>query len=212
MMNKTDVVVIDTHVSIRQMLGMVLTRDGNYEVVGEAGTGFEALALCRRLNPQIVVLDLVLPEINGSEVLRELRGELRDTRFMVYSGTNNRALILEALRARPHGYVHKSDPLDTFCEALTAVSKGCCYLTPFATRLIDDNRGASEGNSLTTRERAVLQMIAEGRSSKEMASRLCVAPKTVEHYRANVMQKLGIHDVASLTRYAVGQGLVSVES
>lgn len=209
----TRVVVVDDHVSVRQMLSLVLTREGPYEVIGEAGTGFEALKMCRDLRPQLIVIDLVLRELNGVEVLMALRGELRDARFMVYSGTQNRGLIAEALRARPHGFVHKSDTLAVFCDALRAVSNGCCYFTPFATKLMDDERYLSrKASALTDRERAVLQMIAEGMSNKEMAVRICIAPKTVEHYRAQVMQKLNIHDVATLTRYAVRQGIVTVES
>lgn len=209
---KTRVVVIDDHVSIRQMLAVVLAREGPYEVVGEAGTGFEALKVCRILKPQLVVLDLVLPELNGVEVLRTLRGEMRDARFMVYSGTLSRSLIVEALQARPHGFVHKSDALATFCEALRAVAGGCSYFTPFATKLMDQDRYASPASAvLTDRERAVLQMIAEGMSNKEMASRFSIAPKTVEHHRAQVMHKLGMHDVATLTRYAVRLGLVTVD-
>ena len=133
-------------------------------------------------------------------------------RFMVYSGTLNRGLIVEALQARPHGFVHKSDRLPTFCEALRAVADGCSYFTPFATKLMDDERQVNTvAAHLTERERAVLQMIAEGMSNKEMASRFSIAPKTVEHHRAQVMQKLGLHSVATLTRYAVRQGLVSNE-
>jgi DNA-binding NarL/FixJ family response regulator len=209
---KTRVVVVDDHASIRQMLGIVLAREGPYEMVGEAGTGFEALKVCRRLKPNLVVLDLLLPEMNGVEVLRTLRGEMREVRFMVYSGTVNRGLIVEALQARPHGFVHKADPLPTFCEALRAVTGGCCYFTPFASKLMDDERQISTASlRLTDRERAILQMIAEGMSNKEMASRFSIAPKTVEHHRAQVMQKLGMHDVATLTRYAVRLGLVTAE-
>lgn len=209
---KNRVVVVDDHASIRQMLGIVLAREGPYEVVGEAGTGFEALKLCRKVKPQIVVLDLVLPELNGVEVLRALRSESRETRCVVYSGTLNRSLIVEALQARPHGFVHKSDALPTFCEALRAVTNGCSYFTPFATRFMDDDRQAgTPDRRLTDRERAVLQMIAEGMSNKEMASRFSIAPKTVEHHRAQVMLKLGMHDVATLTRYAVRLGLVPSE-
>jgi DNA-binding NarL/FixJ family response regulator len=209
---KNRVVVVDDHASIRQLLGLVISREGPFEMVSEAGNGFDALKECRRLQPQLVVLDLLLPELNGLEVLRTLRGELRDTRFMIYSGTLNRNLIVEALHARPHGFVHKTDRLDVFFEALRAVANGCCYFTPFATKLMDDDRQRSHASMrLTERERAVLQMIAEGLSNKEMASRFSIAPKTVEHHRAQVMQKLGIHNVANLTRYAVRLGLVTAE-
>lgn len=209
---KTRVVVIDDHASIRQMLAVVLAREGPYEVVGEAGTGFEALKVCRKHKPQLVVLDLVLPELNGVEVLRTLRAEMRDSRFMIYSGAVNRGLIVEALQARPHGFVHKSDALATFCDALRAVSNGCSYFTPFATKLMDEDRQTGAASpQLSQRERSVLQMIAEGMSNKQMADRFCLAPKTVEHYRAQLMQKLGMHDVATLTRCAVRMGLIEVE-
>ena len=209
---KTRVVVVDDHASIRQMLGIILAREGPYEMVGEAGTGFEALKVCRKLKPQLVVLDLILPELNGLEVLRAIRAEMRDVRCMVYSGTLNRSLIVEALQARPHGFVHKTDALGIFCEALRAVTGGCSYFTPFATKLMDDERHLHTAAAhLTDRERAVLQMIAEGMSNKEMAERFAIAPKTVEHHRAQVMQKLGMHDVATLTRYAVRMGLVAAE-
>ncbi len=120
---KTRVVVIDDHASIRQMLGIVLAREGPYEMVGEAGTGFEALKVCRRLKPQLVVLDLLLPEMNGVEVLRTLRGEMREARFWSIRGRSIARLIVEALQARPHGFVHKTDALPTFCEALRAVAR-----------------------------------------------------------------------------------------
>lgn len=209
---KTRVVIVDDHVSIRQMLAVILMKEGLYEVVGEAGTGFEALRVCRQQKPHLVVLDLLLPELNGVEVLGTLRAELRETRCMIYSGTLNRRLIGEALQARPHGFVHKEDTLATFREALRAVCAGGCFFTPLATRLMDEGPAqAAASERLTERERAILQMIAEGMSNKEMAERFCLAPKTVEHYRGQVMQKLGIHDVAGLTRYAVRLGLVTVE-
>jgi DNA-binding NarL/FixJ family response regulator len=209
---KNRVVVVDDHASIRQMVGRLLPGEGPYEMVGEARTGFEALKQCRKHRPQLVVLDLCLAELNGVEVLRTLRAELRETRFMVYSGTMNRHLIVEALRLRPHGFVHKTDEWQTFCEALRAVAGGCCYFTPFATKLMDDEReSGAEPTHLTDRERAVLQMIAEGMSNKEMASRFAIAAKTVEHHRAQVMHKLRIHNVATLTRYAVTRGLVPAE-
>jgi len=209
---KNRVVVVDDHASIRQMLGIVMAREGPYEMVGEAGTGFEALKVCRKLKPQLVILDLILPELNGLEVLRALRADMRDVRCLVYSGTQDRRLIVEAMQARPHGFVHKSDPWKIFREALRAVTDGCSYFTPFATKLMDDERHLHTAAAhLTDRERAILQMIAEGMSNKEMAERISIAPKTVEHHRAQVMQKLGMHDVATLTRYAVRMGLVPVE-
>ncbi len=210
---KTHVVVVDDHVSIRQMLGIVLAREGPYEMVGEAGTGFEALRICRLLKPELVILDLVLPEMNGAELLTMLREELRETRFLIYSGVVSPELMIEALQAKPHGFVHKTDDWAVFREALRAVAAGCCYYTPVATRLLNQPRTTSLVRvALSERERQVLQMIAEGMSNKEMAKRLGLSIKTIEHHRAHIMDKLGMHDVATLTRYALRLGLVPTEA
>ena len=210
---KTRVVTIDSHVSIRQMLGIMLSGEGPYEVVGEARTGFEALKVCAKARPRLVILDLALPEMNGLEVLRRLWAESREVRVLVYSGVENRELILETLRERPHGFVHKRDALATLREALRTVTAGGTFLTPFATDLLDSARGLEPARLvLTEREREVLQMVAEGMSNKEMADRLHLSAKTVEHHRAHLMEKLGLHDVARLTRYAVRHGLVPAEA
>ena len=210
---KTNVVLVDDYCSVRQMLAQVLEREGGYAVVGEAKTGFEALKVCARVRPRLVILDLALPEMNGLEVLRRLWAESRDVRVLVYSGVENRELTLAVLRERPHGFVHKRDSLATLREALRAVTAGGSFLTAFATELLDLSRGAGPaGPVLTERERAVLQMVAEGMSNKAMADRLGIAAKTVEHHRATLMEKLGLHDVARLTRYAVRLGVVPGEA
>ena len=210
---KTNVVLVDDHSSVRQMLALVLEREGGFAVVGEARTGFEALKVCARMKPRLVILDLALPELNGLEVLRRLRAESREVRVLVYTGAENRELILETLRERPHGFVHKRDALATLREALRTVTAGGSFLTPFATDLIDTARGVEPARTaLTERERAVLQMLAEGMSNKQMAGRLGIAAKTVEHHRATLMEKLDLHDVARLTRYALRMGMVPAEA
>lgn len=192
------------------MMEALLPGEGEYETVGQAGTGYEALQQCNRLKPHLVVLDLMLPELNGAGVIRALRTKAREVRTIVYSGTKQRGMVLEALRARPHGFVLKQDPFSTFQEALRAVSAGCSYLTAFATQVLDDaGEEAGSAAQLSQRERAVLQMVAEGSPNKAIGARLDISPKTVEHYRMAVMQKLRLHDVASLTRYAVREGMVA---
>lgn len=210
---KTNVVLVDDYCSVRQMVALLLEREGGYAVVGEARTGFEALKICAQVRPRLVILDLVLPELNGLEVLRRLWAQSREVRVLVYSGVESRELILETLRERPHGFVHKRDALATLREALRTVTAGGTFLTAFATELLDTARGVEPGRAvLTERERAVLQMVAEGMSNKEMADRMNLSAKTVEHHRAALMGKLDLHDVARLTRYAVRQGMVSVEA
>jgi DNA-binding NarL/FixJ family response regulator len=208
---KTPVVVVDDHLSIRQMLTRILEADGDYEIVGSAGSGLEGLKLCRKLRPRVVILDLMLPELSGVELLAKLREERHDCRLLVYSGTLNQSLVLSALRARPHGFVHKEDPLSTLIDAIRTVAQGGTYMTSFATQLaesVGDRESPLE--KLSGREREVLQLVAEGCSSKEIASRLNLSTKTVEHHRTSIMQKLGLHDIASLTRLAVREGLIRV--
>lgn len=210
---KKSVVLADDFASIRQMLEIVVIREGEFEVVGEARTGFEALKVCRDLRPDLVIMDLCLPELNGAEVLRRLHLDEPAPRVLIYSGALSRELTIRALQERPEGFVHKRDRLEMFVEALQAVSRGCCYMAPFAVELLASTRGR-DGNEalLTDKERAVLQMLAEGMANKEMAQRLFISPKTVEYHRAQLMRKLRLHDVAKLTRYAVREGLVKADS
>jgi DNA-binding NarL/FixJ family response regulator len=205
---KTRVLVVDDQISVRQMVAELIAREGGYHVVGEGTTGFEGVRLFRALGPEMVIAALALPEMDGAEMIRAMREERRAARILIYSGTRKADLIQAALAARPHGFVHKTDSLATLREGLAAVARGCSFFTPFATRLMDLPVRAVV---LTGRERTVLQMVAEGMSTKQVAGRLSIAPKTVEHYRTAVMQKLGLRDVASLTRYAVRCGLVEAE-
>ena len=205
---KKRVLIVDDHAAVRHMLAAVLTRETGYDVVGEAGTGLRALEMCGRLTPDVVVLDLVLPELCGLQVLRRLREDKARSRVLIFSGTANQALIVQALKCHPHGFVEKSDTLQTFWEALRAVAAGGIYLSPYASALLGDAR-SDDSLDLTRREQEILQLVAESRSSKEIAARLGIALKTVENHRAHLMAKLHLHDIAALTRYAVRNGLVS---
>lgn len=209
---KTRVVVVDDQISVREMVAMVLERDGLFAVAAEAASGIDGLRLLREHRPELLIAALALPEMSGPGMIHAIRNELPETRVLIYSGSRNRALILEGLEAGPHGFVHKTEPLSTLQQAFVAVANGSSFFCPFATRLLDETRrkGASDGR-LTPKERTVLQMVAEGMSTKQVAGRLSLSPKTVEHYRMQLMQKLGLRDVASLTRYAVRCGLVGVE-
>ena len=210
---KKRVVIIDDHTSVREMLAMLLARDGVYEVAGQADSGRAALTVCRKTRPDLVILDLMLPEMNGAEVLRFLRKNVPALRVLIYSGTSNRTLVLEALRCQPHGFVEKGDSFTTLRQALDAVSAGCTFFGSFATGMLRSLPVPAEREraALSSREREVLQMIAEGLSSKEISSRLSVAVRTVENHRANLMHKLHLHSVASLTRHAVREGIVTIE-
>lgn len=206
----TSVVVIDDHCSIRQMLERLLLMDGHYQVVGDTGSGLEGLDLCRRLKPDVAVIDLLIPGMSGVELLQSVRMEGLPTRVLIYSGSLNETLVANAIAARPDGFVHKEDALTSLFEALKTVAMGGSYRTPFVNRLAEQVPSArSLLGQLTVRERTILQLVAEGHSSREIGVRLGLSSKTVEHYRLTMMQKLGVHDVAGLTRLAVRDGLVS---
>jgi DNA-binding NarL/FixJ family response regulator len=209
---KTRVLLVDDQIAVREMVAMVLDREGSFATVAEAGTGVEGLKLFRKYRPDLVVTALALPEMNGPDLIREMRAENADQRVIVFTATKNRDLARQGIEAAPQGFIHKGEPLLTLRRALGAVSEGQGFFGPFATRLLGEMRGASREDSvLTPKQRIVLQMIAEGASTKQVATRLSLSPKTVEHYRTQVMQRLGLRDIASLTRYAVRSGLISAD-
>jgi len=207
---KTRVVLVDDHLSWRQMLAVSLAREGGYEIVGQAGNGLDALRICREVPHEVVILDLLLPELCGLEVLRRLRVESPRSRVLVFSSTVDRLRIVETLRLHPHGFITKNDHLETLYEALRAVAAGrtyfSCAVTPCAREAHEP-----ELTELTRREKEVLQLVAESRSSKQIAARLGLSVKTVENHRAHLMEKLDRHDVAALTRYAMRAGFVSAD-
>jgi len=210
-MNKR-IVVVDDHASIRDMLAWILMREKCYEVIGEAGSGIEAIKVCRACKPDLLILDLVLPCISGIEVLRRVRKEMPHVKVLIYSGTCNSALIREALWEGPHGYVEKLEGLAILRKAIATVAAGGNYYSADASQMLRGSMGAKPAETgLSPREREVLQLVAEGRSSKEISGLLNVATKTVENHRANLMQKLNMHDVASLVLYAARRGMVAVE-
>lgn len=209
---KTTVAIFDTFVSLRQMLAKILHLQADWQVLAETDSGLEAMKLLAQRNFDVVILDTALRESSGLEVLRHLRRHSPRTRTLVFTAQMNGDVVAEAMMERPHGYVFKHDSLEELLEALQAVKRGCRYFTPAVAELPDHaQRGKNPWNTLTTQERTVLQMVAEGASSKEAAVRLGITAKTVDHHRANVMQKLDLRDVTALTRYAMRRGLVAME-
>lgn len=201
------VVLVDDHASLREMLRLVLKLDGGYEIVGEASGGLEAMRVCRASRPDIVILDLALPELSGTHLVRLLMRESWDVRVVVYSGATDQQLMREAMAEGPHGFVRKEDSLPELRSALKAVAGGARHYSPWASRLLPQK--AEEAlKGLSAAERAVLHMVAEGIQTKEIAEALGATAKTVDHHRQHLRDKLGLHDVASLTRYAVRHRLV----
>jgi len=210
----SSVVIIEDQTAVREMVAQIVQSEPDFEVVAETGDGRVAYNLCIELKPDFVILDIMLPGLNGAEVLRRLTKHLNSTRVLVFSGFQNPALVRALLRAGAHGFVEKSAPLSEFKKGIQVVANGGSYFGPEVAQLLRDavanpsSNKASSIDILTAREREILQLIAESNSTKEVAAKLNISVKTAENHRTNLMKKLDRHDVASLTRYSIEQGLI----
>lgn len=207
------VVIIEDQTAIREMLAELVNAEPDLEVVAETGEGREGLELCLSKKPDLVILDIMLPGLNGAEVLRRFSKQLQQTRVLVFSGYQSPQLIRELLQAGAHGFVEKAAPLSELKKGIDIVAHGGSYFGPEVARLLRTalDKRATKGSGieiLTAREREILQLIAESYSTKEMAAKLEISAKTAENHRTNLMRKLDLHDVASLTRYAIQHGII----
>lgn len=208
------VLLADDQALVRSGLRSLLEAQPDIEVIGEAGDGWEVLREARARQPQVVLLDLSLQGMNGFEVARRIVQELPAVKILCVSKYSEGPLVAEALRAGISGYVLKSCSVDELLRALRAVVAGLKYVSPAVTsRLVEElgrTRGAeplSAFEVLTPREREVLQLLAEGLRTKQIASRLKLSVKTVGTYRERLLRKIGVDNLAGLTRYAIAQGL-----
>ena len=217
MKNPIRVLLADDHALVRAGLRKLLESLSGVAVVGEAGDGREALALVASKNPDLVLLDITMPGLNGLEAAERIAREHPATRVILLSMHASEEHVLRALRAGASGYLPKDAALGELELAINAVRKGETYLSPAVSRHVSDyvrrtGATAEPRESLTPRQREILQLIAEGQSTKRIAATLGVSVKTVETHRSQLMEKLDIHDVAGLVRYAIRIGLVSPDS
>jgi two-component system response regulator NreC len=176
-----------------------------------ASSGLEGIEAFRRFKPDLVITALALPGMTGVEMIHAMREEQQDVRVLIYSGTTNRDLIRAALDARPLGFVHKTEPLEMLRHGVTASARGCSFFSPCITQFRDESYSEEQApDPLTTKERIVLQLVAEGMSTKQIAEQLRLSARTVDHHRTQLMRKLDSRSVARLTLYAVRCGLVRV--
>jgi DNA-binding NarL/FixJ family response regulator len=204
------VLLVDDHPVFRQGLRALLERE-RFDVVGEASDGFEAIALAERLQPQIVVIDLAMPALNGIDAAREIVKKAARTKAILLTMYTEEHHVLEALRAGVKGCVSKSQAAEHLLQAIKDVSTGGVYLSPHVSGAVVQAYLAKTElpyEPLTPRERQVLQLIAEGKTTKETAAVLDVSVKTAETHRTNLMEKLDIHSTAGLVRYAIKRGLL----
>ena len=209
---KTTLLLADDHTLIRAGLRMLLELVREFEVIGEAQNGREAVALAAELRPAVVLMDLTMPELNGLEATRHILKNCPATRVLVLSAHIEEYWVRDALRAGASGYLVKSAATSELEIAIRAALKGNTYLSPEISsalvRSLDGNPQAG-GNTvpLTSRQREILQMLAEGKSTKEIAFALNLSIKTAEAHRCQIMNRLNIHDLAGLVRYALRAGL-----
>lgn len=198
---------------MREMLELVLKNLPGFSLVGSTGEGHSAWEVCQNEKPDVVILDIMLPGLNGVEILRRLQKQFPAMRTLVFSGHQNISLVKDTIRAGAHGFVEKTASLAELTKGLMVVAEGGSYFGPMIAGLLRDAviNPASSANGaeiLTAREREVLQLIAESYSTKQVAAKLSVSIKTADNHRTNLMRKLDLHDVASLTRYAIQIGLI----
>lgn len=211
------ILLADDHKIMREGLRALLERDLDFQVEAEAENGVEAVQLARKLKPHIVIMDIGMPGLNGIEATRQVTAELPATKVIALSMHSDKRFVIEMLKAGVSGYLLKDSASEELASAIRTVLSGTPYLSPKITGVVlKDYLSAltktepSAFTLLTSREREVLQLIAEGRSTKEIAATLFVSVKTVETHRQQIMDKLNLRSVAELTKYAVREGLTSL--
>jgi DNA-binding NarL/FixJ family response regulator len=208
------IVVADDHEIVREGLVKLLEAREDFEVVGEAANGEEAVELVLEKQPDIVLMDINMPKLSGIDATRRIGKQGSSSKILVLSMHESRSCVEEVLRAGAAGYVVKSSALSDVHDAIDAVRAGDSYLSPAITQQVVDaiarpgDSSPSGVSMLTDREREVLHLIAEGLSSKEIAVQLGVSLKTIDSHRSNLMEKLDIHKVSGLVRFAIRSGLV----
>jgi DNA-binding NarL/FixJ family response regulator len=208
------ILLADDHTIVRQGLRAILEREG-YEVVGEASDGREAITFAEKFRPDVAVLDISMPLLNGIDAAREVAKVSPRTKTILLTMYTEDHYVLESLRAGVTGYVLKMRAALALVQAIQAVMKGEIYLSPGISRAVVQaflSKTDIPEDPLTTREREVLQLVAEGKTTKEIAAQLGISAKTADSHRTNIMEKLDIHDTAGLVRYAIKRGIIRTET
>lgn len=214
-MNRIRVLLAEDHTIVRKGLRSLLDDETEIEVVGEAEDGQQAIELVQRVQPDVVLMDITMPVLNGLEATRQIKKLFPQVKVVVLTVHSSEEYIFQILRAGASGYVVKQAAVSELVQAIQTVYRGDSFLSPSISRQVVEEYGRraeaieDKYDRLTDREREVLQLIAEGRANREIAQLLHVTVKTVEAHRAHLMDKLGLRSTAELTRYALRKGMVS---
>ena len=210
-MKRTRILLADDHAVVRQGFKMILAAQPDMEIVGEAGNGRVAVELAEDLRPDVIVMDVAMPELNGIEATRRLASSLPHTRVLALSMHKDSVYVREILRAGARGYLLKDSVAADLVSAVRAVASGEGYISPAVSNAVLDDYRRHVTNPidlLTSREREVLQMLAEGKTNKEIAGVLNLSVYTVDAHRGRIMEKLNLHSINDLVRFAVRNGVI----
>jgi DNA-binding NarL/FixJ family response regulator len=219
MSQKVRIVIAEDHTILREGLRSLLSSNANFEIVGEAGDGREAVRHVEKYKPDLILTDLSMPRMNGMEAIKEIKRESPTTKVLVLTVHRAEEYILATFRAGADGYILKDSTQAELLQAVKKVLSGTHYISPEISEKVIEGyiegkkslKSRTSWETLTQREREILKMIAEGYRNKEIAEDLCISVKTVEKHRANLMEKLDLHSIQALTAFAIEKGLVSRE-
>jgi DNA-binding NarL/FixJ family response regulator len=217
-MKKIRVLIAEDHTIVRQGLSALLKAESDIEVAGEAADGLEAIELAQKLIPDVVLMDIAMKNLNGLDATRKIKKLLPHIKVLALTMYDNAECIFQILKAGASGYLIKDSAMTDLVSAIRAVHQGDSYLSPSISKKVIEEyiRRAEMGEKsevkdfLSDREREILQLIAEGDSVPQIASRLCISKKTVEAHKAHIMEKLNIHDKVGLIKYAIREGLAEL--
>src|SRR4051794_8302194 len=214
-MKPITVLLAEDHQIVREGFRSLLKHERDIEVIGEAENGRQAVQLSKKLKPAVVVMDIAMPSLNGLEATRQIRKEVPEAKVIILSAHSDDAYVEQVARLGAAGFLLKQSSSNVLAAAIREVHKGNTYFSPAITKRVQEQKMLTrngnfkkKNNALSSREVEVLQLIAEGKPNKQVASELGVSFKTIDKHRQHLMSKLNIHDVAGLTRYAIAEGII----